>query len=322
MNNHGLAIVIPAYKVTFLSEVLDSIAAQTCQDFTLYVGDDCSPSDIKSVVDGYRDSVNLVYQRFEENLGGHDLVAQWERCIAMSNDEPYIWLFSDDDVMEPNCVEELLKKIDETKSSYDLYHFDIDIVDEFGRQIGRQPDFPSVISSYDYYKGKSSDKYASYAVEFVFSRRIYNHCNGFKSFDLAWGSDVATWCMFSKNKGICSIRNARVHWRQSSENITPDYTLSIAERKIAAHTKFFCWAYRFFHEEDNIYVVNRSLFIYKMQTYRKHVSKNAFKKAFDVFFYSHGHEKDRKLVFFCASLPHKVFFTLRRFNIWVFQKNI
>ena len=122
---HRLAIIIPAYKATFLTAALDSIAAQTCKDFTLYVGDDCSPDPIDKIVEQYRDKIDLVYQRFETNLGGKDLVAQWERCIAMSHDEPYIWLFSDDDVMEPNCVELLLRTIDETKGAYDLYHFDV-----------------------------------------------------------------------------------------------------------------------------------------------------------------------------------------------------
>ena len=85
---HRLAIIIPAYKATFLPAALDSIAMQTCKNFTLYVGDDCSPEPINNIVEKYRDKIELVYQRFETNLGGKDLVAQWERCIAMSQDEP------------------------------------------------------------------------------------------------------------------------------------------------------------------------------------------------------------------------------------------
>jgi len=60
---HKLAIIIPAYKATFLPATLDSIAAQTCQDFTLYVGDDYSPEPIGSIVEQYRDNVDLVYKR-------------------------------------------------------------------------------------------------------------------------------------------------------------------------------------------------------------------------------------------------------------------
>ena len=119
---HRLAIIIPAYKAEFLPAALDSIVAQTCKDFTLYVGDDCSSEPIGDVVEQYRDKIELVYLRFDTNLGGKDLVAQWERCIAMSQDEPYIWLFSDDDVMESNCVELLLQQIENTKGTYDLYH--------------------------------------------------------------------------------------------------------------------------------------------------------------------------------------------------------
>ena len=70
-----LAIVIPAYKATFLRAALDSIAAQTCQDFTLYIGDDCSPYQLGAIVDEYRDKIDLFYERFDTNLGGKDLVA-------------------------------------------------------------------------------------------------------------------------------------------------------------------------------------------------------------------------------------------------------
>ena len=69
---HRLAIVIPAYKATFLPAALDSIAMQACKDFTLYVGDDCSPEPIGNIVEQYRDKIDLVYQRFETNLGGKD----------------------------------------------------------------------------------------------------------------------------------------------------------------------------------------------------------------------------------------------------------
>ena len=130
--NTQLAIIIPAYKATFLSAALDSIAAQTCQDFTLYIGDDCSPYNLEDIVNQYRDNIKLVYHRFETNLGGKDLVAQWERCIAMTQGEPYLWLFSDDDIMEPKCVEAFFSALDETNSYYHLYHFDVKKIDEKG----------------------------------------------------------------------------------------------------------------------------------------------------------------------------------------------
>ena len=161
LKQNDLAIVIPAYKSTFLAAALDSIAAQTCQDFTLYIGDDCSPNNLEEIVDKYRDKINLVYKHFNTNLGGKDLVAQWERCIDMSQDEEWIWLFSDDDVMEASCVEIFYKSIQETNASYDLYHFDVKVINDDGKITSIPDKYPQDLDNFSYYKGKLKGKYAS-----------------------------------------------------------------------------------------------------------------------------------------------------------------
>ena len=63
-----LAIVIPAYKVDFLEATLESIANQSRKEFVLYVGDDCSPYDVSSLVDKYSHKFNVVYHRFEDTV--------------------------------------------------------------------------------------------------------------------------------------------------------------------------------------------------------------------------------------------------------------
>lgn len=88
MNNRQLAIVIPAYKIDFFSATLDSLATQTCKDFTVYVGDDCSPADFESLVNEYQDKLDIHYQKFATNMGGRDLVGQWKRCMDMTQGEP------------------------------------------------------------------------------------------------------------------------------------------------------------------------------------------------------------------------------------------
>ena len=308
---HRLAIIIPAYKSTFLPAALDSIAMQTCKDFTLYIGDDCSPEPIDNIVERYRDKIELVYQRFDTNLGGKDLVAQWERCIAMSKDEPYIWLFSDDDVMEPNCVEKLLKQIEDTKGAYDLYHFDVNEINDEGKVTKQLPVYPQFLSAYDYYKGKSSGKYRSYVVENVFSRGIYEQTGGFKNFDLAWGSDVATWCIFCGEKGMYKIPDAHVFWRRGSQNITPEMSTQMAERKLKSECDFLNWAYTYFKEEHDIWTVNRDLFIRKMQQYKKHVGMKCFKEAFSSFYQSHGHKSEQAIAFLFIILNRRVYRLLK-----------
>ena len=315
---HRLAIIIPAYKATFLPAALDSIAMQTCKDFTLYVGDDCSPEPIGSIVEQYRDKIDLVYQRFDTNLGSKDLVAQWERCIAMSRDEPYIWLFSDDDVMEPNCVEELFRQIENTKGVYNLYHFNVDVIDERGAFKYRQQDYPAVLSAYRFYRGKNSMRLSAFVVENVFSRKVYERFGGFMKYDLAWGSDIATWIVFCGEKGICTVPHARIKWRQSSQNISPNYSRQIAERKLRADQNLLNWAYQYFGMEPDIYTVNRAIFICKIHQYKKHVSKACLKEAFTSFFEVHGRKGDWPLIYLFAFLVDGIYFRIREHFYWLY----
>lgn len=150
-----LAIVIPAYKVDFFETVLFSLAQQTCKDFTVYIGEDCSRDDFKSLIEQYSKQLDIVYRRFEVNFGGHDLVAQWNRCIQLTQNEPWLWLFSDDDIMGPRCVECFFNTIAIDNGAFDIYHFDVKIVD-CENQIVRIPTvYPSVIDSETFYRRKA-----------------------------------------------------------------------------------------------------------------------------------------------------------------------
>lgn len=229
---NSLAIFVPAYKATFLSATLDSIAAQTCQDFTLYIGDDCSPNNIGEIVDKYKDKVNLVYKRFKTNLGGKDLVAQWERCIDMNHGEEWIWLFSDDDVMEKNCVEEFYKTI-RKNPNVGLLHFNINRLDDNTQEVTSLPEFPKYCSTKMYLDEKLKGHFVSFVVEFVIRRDVFFQCGRFQNFDMAWGSDFVSWVKFSNAAGgIVTCDNAKVLWRKSNENISPDKSNPVLVRKI------------------------------------------------------------------------------------------
>lgn len=129
MENKKLAIVIPAYKVSYFRQVLDSINNQTCKNFTLYIGDDCSPYDLSKIVETYKSSISIVYKRFDKNLGGNNLVDHWNRCIDMVKNEDYIWFFSDDDKMEENCVANFYQALI-SLGEKDLFHFNVQVIDE------------------------------------------------------------------------------------------------------------------------------------------------------------------------------------------------
>lgn len=304
---NNLAIVIPAYKATFLAAALDSIAAQTCQDFTLYIGDDCSPNNLGEIVDRYRDKINLVYRRFDTNMGGKDLVAQWERCIDMSQGEEWIWLFSDDDVMEKNCVEEFYKTLLLTNESYDLYHFNVKVINDDNQIIRYPMAYPQNLDSYSYYKGKLQGRYISLVVENIFSRKVYEKYRGFKKFDLAWGSDTATWVLYSERKGFYTIDNAYVLWRCGSQNISPNMTSPIAERKVKALVAFFNWSYQYFlQNKQHVLFTNIRAFVSRMAQFSTFVPQEVCRMA---------------IVYFCSSHGSKAFVPILSFLIKIKGKN-
>ena len=90
--------LLPAYKVKFLEKALNSIINQTYSDFKVIVSDDCSPENIKAIVDKFSDE-RISYRRNSCNIGSKSLVSHWNLLLDLCDTEYFI-LASDDDVYE------------------------------------------------------------------------------------------------------------------------------------------------------------------------------------------------------------------------------
>lgn len=241
-----LAIVLPAFKARFLDAALASIAAQTVRDFVVYVGDDASPDDLASICARWAGRIDLRYTRFEHNLGGHDLTAQWQRCVALGS-EPWVWLFADDDVMPPDAVARLLAAVAAEGGHHDLFHFDVERLDADGRVVRAEPAFPPLLPVRDFARRRLRFELSSFAPDYVFSRAALERAGGFVRFARAWGSDDATWMTLAARGGIHTIAGARVGWRDSGANISAQHG---ADRlaKTWAQIEFLQWLDRFLLE--------------------------------------------------------------------------
>jgi glycosyltransferase involved in cell wall biosynthesis len=248
MNHSNLAIVIPAYKIYFLKETIESIVNQTCKRFTLYVGNDNSPYELYSVIREYENTIRIIYKKFNNNLGNHDLASHWNRCIDMVDNEEWVWLFSDDDLMDLKCVELFYKHI-ENHPDDELLHFNVEIINDKGLQQEMVKSFPEKLSSTEFFTQRITSDLISFAVEYIFKKKIYAIEGKFQSFDLAWGSDDATWIKIAKNKGIKTIVGAKVKWRRSQLNISSikeDKIIII--RKLNATISYINWVKDYFEE--------------------------------------------------------------------------
>lgn len=244
-NVSSLAIVIPAYKKQFFREALGTLAAQTNKDFTVYIGDDNSPEDLFSVVEEFEGKLRVQYRKFPDNLGGKNLVAQWKRCIDLTKDEEWLWLFSDDDVLDPHCVENFYTQLANDKGRTDVYRFNTVIVDRAGRLVSTTPQGPLYESAtqmaYHLLMGQRGNSMADH----IFSRNVYEGSGGFVETDFAQGADWASSILFAKEKGISVIPGACLYWRRSGSNVS---SLAAGKRNqmINGHLQFLAWVVKHF----------------------------------------------------------------------------
>jgi len=101
-----VSVCVPTYNgEQYLRECLDSILAQTYENFELLLVDDCSSDSTRQISASYAaaDSrVRLVPN--QKNLG---LVGNWNRCIELSRGEWIKFVFQDDTIA-PTCLSRML----------------------------------------------------------------------------------------------------------------------------------------------------------------------------------------------------------------------
>ncbi len=244
-DRHALAIIIPAYKPYFLAQTLLSLSKQTDKNFTIYIGDDCSPYDLQSIISPFSRQINIVYHRFDNNMGSTSLTKQWERCVALSKEE-WVWLFADDDIASSDAVESFYQKV---KVANLLYKFNTRIIDEKGDSLLRAERHDRMnllngeLSSKTYIHNRLESKgFRSYAVEYIFHRSLYESY-GFVDFPLAWSSDDATWLLYSlHNSKKIEIIDTFIYWRSSGKNISSNNKdIENVKQKIKASQLYIKW---------------------------------------------------------------------------------
>jgi glycosyltransferase involved in cell wall biosynthesis len=234
--DHKLAIVIPAFKSLYFRETLESIAGQTNKNFNLYIADDNSAENLKSIIDRCTKEINVIYKKFDDNLGSTNIVSQWKRSVELCGDEEWIWLFSDDDLMPDDAVERFMNFIVE-HPRVELVRFNTKIIDKNSGIKSESLPHPDWETSLDFLKRRLEGTTYSFIVEYIFKKDLYKKNGGVVDFPAAWASDDATWALFGKTNGIYTIPGKPVLWRQSGINISSDKT-KYAHKKIDASFEF------------------------------------------------------------------------------------
>lgn len=213
-----LAIIIPFYKMDFITETLNALSVQTDKRFTVYIGNDASTKDIEPLLALYP-TLTIVYQYFDTNFGGHDLVGQWLRCIAMMQKEEWFILLGDDDMLEDKVVEDFYNNLPFFANQTHLIRFASQLIDDHAKTISVSYAHPLWETGVDAYMRKLLGQTRSSLSEYIFNKQRFDQI-GFVKYPLAWSTDDRAVADFGAKYPIYSINTSKVLVRISGVNIS------------------------------------------------------------------------------------------------------
>ena len=116
-----ISIIVPVYKVEkYLCECVDSILAQTYENFELILVDDGSPDNSGKICDKYAEKDKRIKVIHKENAG---VSSARNTGLDNANGE-YITFIDSDDIVDKKYLELMQQKLAETNSDMCFCHFD------------------------------------------------------------------------------------------------------------------------------------------------------------------------------------------------------
>jgi glycosyltransferase involved in cell wall biosynthesis len=229
------SIAIPAYKSAFLKECIASVLSQSTGDFELIIVNDKSPEPIAEIVNLFSDS-RIKYFENEKNIGGVNLVHNWNGCLAKAKGDFFI-MMGDDDTMKPDYLSEFTRLI-EKFPDLDVYHCRSIIIDENAMPIGLTPSWPEFESVYESMWHRLFARRLQYVSDFVYRTSALRNNGGYYFLPLAWASDDITAYIATGKKGIAHTNNPVFNYRHNGLSISSTGNL---EKKIEALMRYLEW---------------------------------------------------------------------------------
>lgn len=229
------SFILPAYKKQYLYKSIMSIVNQTYQNWELIIVDDSSPEDLHSVIKQFKDD-RISYHRNEKNIGGTNLVDQWNHCFSFAKGD-YVILAADDDMYEHTFLEEVNKLVDKYPH-VDVLRSRVLQIDEEDRPLWDDGVFEEYQSKYKYLHDWLEGGMFTCIGNYVFRRSALLEIGGFMDFPCAFGSDIATPIALSK-KGVAHTKDMLFKFRQSTIHLSDDK--SKYAQKLAGITQLSIW---------------------------------------------------------------------------------
>lgn len=243
-NNVKFSVTIPAFKDKYLKETIDSVLAQTYQNYEVVIVNDASPYDLDNIVRQYSDP-RIRYFKNETNCGAKDVVDNWNICLAHATGD-YLICMGDDDNLTPRCLQDFVDLI-EKYPDLDLFHARSEIIDDdsnFVCILEERPEWESVYSLI--YNPRNT-----HLGDWLFRTETLRKNGGFFKLPYGWQSDDISAFIAAASHGVANTKEPGFQYRGNALSISHD--MKSIEDKIEAVRFSIQWRLNFVanKEPDN-----------------------------------------------------------------------
>ena len=216
-----VSVIMPTYNCgRFIKESIDSVLAQTYQNWELLIVDDCSTDDTKAIVQTYKDE-RIHYMRNETNQGA---ALTRNRALREAKGK-YIAFLDADDLWLPEKLEKQIAFMQQNKYAF-TYHNYIEI-DEDSKPLGVLVSGKAHVRKWDMYSccwpGCLSVVYNSEQIGLV------------QISDIRKNNDSAIWLQVIQKADCYLLPEVLAKYRRRTGSITP----TSVWRKIGWHYILF-----------------------------------------------------------------------------------
>ena len=227
--NPAISVILPVYNVEkFLGECLDSILAQTFQDFEVIVSDDCSTDKSCEVAESYLSKFEgkLQILRSEKNSGRHVGIPR-NKALKIARGK-YVYFMDSDDAIVENAFEVLYNVAEEFNA--DVVHSDNRYflhTDHFTENVGKCNAHAKEVAA----KVKKSD---------IVSIDLAERVRRFSSYDLKW----EPWNHFIKREFLIKNNIEFPMLQIADDKVFTVFVLCAAENFVVTPNFFYIWRQR------------------------------------------------------------------------------
>lgn len=256
------SITIPAYKDRFLKETIDSVLAQTYQNYEIVIVNDASPYDLDSIVNKYNDS-RIRYFKNEKNCGAKEVVDNWNICLSHATGD-YLICMGDDDRLTPRCLQDFANLIDKYPQ-LDLFHARSEIIDDDSNLVSVLEERPKWESVYSLMYNPRN----THLGDWLFKTETLRKNGGFFKLPYGWQSDDITAFIAAASHGVANTKDVGFQYRGNGLSISHD--LTCIEDKIEAVRSSVKWRLDFISKKhpDNaedlqlVELIKRDIHLYE-----------------------------------------------------------